>query len=219
MQFVDKCLSDSAIYTIENMVENHISGNYQNVRNIILGYDSKNDIWKSRYGEYIYKRNVANIESPIVQQVYVLRSKNTVKNEKLAETFTKNSGMSFYDDEVYEYIRIYMDDSVKRVLEVLFTLSKNVIEYRDIVDIVITEWNVNNVRDTISLNGTYIDPGICGNLHYYKLEVRKNPWEDFKRIARHRGLTIRDAFKDAVIIFLEGRTCITKGDDCSYMIL
>lgn len=205
MQFVDKCLSDSAICTIENMVENHISGNYQNVRNVILGYDSKNDIWKSRYGEYISKRNVSNIEP---QQIYTLRKKT--KEEKFAETFTKNSGMSFYDDEVYEYIRIYMDDSVKRVLEVLFTLSKNVIEYRDIVDIVITEWNVNNVRDTISLNGTYADLGICGNLHYYKLEVRKNPWEDFKRITRHRGLTIRDAFKDAVIAFLEGRTGIIK---------
>lgn len=211
MQFVDKCLSDSAIYAIENMVENHISGNYQNVRNIILGYDSKSDIWKSKYGEYISKRNMFNIDPPTVPHVYVLRNKNTVKDEK-SDAFTKNNGMSFYDDEVYEYIRIYMDDSVKRVLEVLFTLSKNVIEYRDIVDIIITEWNVNNVRDTISLNGTYTDLGICGNLHYYKLEVRKNPWEDFKKVTRHRGLTIRDAFKDAVITFLEGRTKIINVD-------
>ena len=212
MQFVDKCLSDSAICTIENMVENHISGNYQNVRSILLGYDSKNCTWKSKYGEYISKRNMSNVDYPTIPQVYVLRNKNTLKDEKSADTFTKNNGMSFYDDEVYDYIRIYMDDSVKRVLEVLFTLSKNVIEYRDIVDIIITEWNVNNVRDTISLNGTYTDLGICGNLHYYKLEVRKNPWDDFKRVTRHRGLTIRDAFKDAVITFLEGRTSITKGD-------
>lgn len=211
MQFVDKCLSDSAIYTIESMVENHISGNYQNVRNIILGYDSKSNTWKSKYGEYLSRRCTFNVEPPAIPKVYFLHSK--VKDEKSVETFTKNSGMSFYDEEVYEYIRIYMDDSVKRVLEVLFTLSKNVIEYRDIVDIIITEWNVNNVRDTISLNGTYIDLGICGNLHYYKLEVRKNPWDDFKKVTRHRGLTIRDAFKDAVIAFLEGRTIITKGDD------
>jgi hypothetical protein len=156
---------------------------------------------------------MSNIEPPTAPKVYVLRSKNTVKDEKSAETFTKNNGMSFYDDEVYEYIRIYMDDSIKRVLEVLFTLSENVIEYRDIVDVIITEWNVNNVRDTISLNETYTDPGICGNLHYYKLEVRKNPWEDFKRITRHRGLTIRDAFKDAVVAFLEGRTDMTKEND------
>ena len=212
MQFVDKCLSESAIFTIENMVENHISGNYQNVRNIIIGYDSKNNTWKSKYGEYISKRSTLNMEAPVVPHVYTLRSKSIVKDETSAETFTRNSGMSFYDDEVYEYIRIYMDDSVKRVLEVLFTLSENVIEYRDIVDVIITEWNVNNVRDTISLNSTYVDPGICGNLHYYKLEVRKNPWEDFKRVARHKGLTIRDAFKDAVIVFLEGRAGITRTD-------
>ena len=42
MQFVDKCLSEDAIYTIENMVNNHISGNYQIVRDVILGYNSKN---------------------------------------------------------------------------------------------------------------------------------------------------------------------------------
>ncbi len=214
MQFVDRCLSDDAIYTIENMVENHISGNYQCVKNIILGYDPKNNIWKSKYGEYISKRDTSNIEPPTVSQVYILRSNNTVKNRKSAETFTNNNGMSFYDDEVYGYVRIYTDDSVKRVLEVLFTLSKNVIEYRDIIDIIITEWNVNNVRDTISLNMERTDPGICGDLHYYKLEVRKNPWEDFKKIVKHRGLTIRDAFKDAVITFLEGRTNMTKENGC-----
>lgn len=210
MQFVDRCLSEDAICTIENMVENHISGNYQCVKDIILGYDSKNDTWKSKYGEYMSKRNVSNIEPPTMPQVYILRSKNTTKDGKSTETFTKNNGMSFYDDEVYEYTRIYMDDSVKRVLEVLFTVSKNVIEYRDIVDIIITEWNVKNVRDTISLNGTRMDPGICGDLHYYKLEVRKSPWEDFKKITRHKGLTIRDAFKDSVITFLEGRTNIIR---------
>lgn len=212
MQFLDKCLSEDAIYTIESMVENHISGNYQDVRNAILGYDSKNDIWTSRYGEYIAKRNVPNIEPPTIPQTYILRNKNTIKDEKPAETFTKNNGMSFYDGEVYEYVRIYMDDSVKRVLEVLFTHSKNVIEYRDIIDIIITEWNVNNVGDSISLNGTHIDPGICGNLHYHKVEVRKSPWEDFKKIARHKGSTIRDAFKDSVITFLENRTNIVNGN-------
>jgi hypothetical protein len=213
MQFVDKCLSDSAIYTIEKMVDSHISGNYQDVKNIIFGYDSKNNTWKSKYGEYISKRNMSNIEPPTAPQVYVLRSRTAVKDKKPAETFTNNNGMSFYDGEVYEYIRIYMDDSVKRVLEVLFTLSENVIEYRDIIDIIVTEWNVNNIRDSISPIGTYIDPGICGDLHYYKLEIRKSPWTDFKKVARHRGLSIRDAFKDAVIAFLEGRSSMTSEND------
>lgn len=215
MQFVDKCLSEDAICTIENIVENHISGNYQNVRNIILGYDSKNGIWTSKYGEYMAKRHIYDIEPPIIPKIYLLRNKNTIKNtikeERYADTFINNNGMLFYDDEIYEYIRINIDDSVKRVLEVLFTHSKNVIEYRDIIDIIITEWNVNNVRDTISLNRSYTDHGIFGDLHYLKLEVRKSPWEDFKRITRLRGLAIRDAFKDAVITFLEDRINMING--------
>jgi hypothetical protein len=206
MQFMDKGLSDNAINTIENIVENHISGNYQNIRNMILGYDSKNDIWKSKYGEYIAKRHMYNINPPTTSlHAHIPQT----KNEKI-DTFTNNDGMTFYDDEVYEYIRIYTDDSIKRVLEVLFTHSKNVIEYRDIIDIIITEWNVNNVRDTISSYSPCIDHGICGNLHYYKLEVRKHPWEDLKKIIKYRGLTIREAFKDAVITFLENRSEILK---------
>jgi len=208
MEFVDT-LSDDAIFAIENMVNHHISGNYQHVRNIILGYDSKNDMWISKYGEYMAKRHKYNISPPI----YFLRNRNINKESRNTfnrDTFTNNNGMSFYDEEVYEYIRIYMDDSVKRVLEVLFTLSRNVIDYRDIVDMIITEWNVNNVKDAITFNRSYAEYDICGNLHYYKLEIRKNPWEDFKKITKHRGLSIRDTFKDAVISFLEGRTHMIK---------
>ena len=211
MQFVDKCLSEDAICTIESMVENHISGNYQNVKNVILGYDSKNDIWKSKYGEYIAKKYTHNIEPPITSHRKCDTKIFNSKNEKV-DTFTKNNGMTFYDDDVYEYIRIYTDDSIKRVLEVLFTLSKNVIEYRDIIDIIITEWNANNIRD-ISLDRSYTDHGICGDLHYYKLEVRKNSWGDLKKITRYRGLNIRDTFKDAVVIFLESRTNIISEND------
>lgn len=218
MQFVDRCLSDSAIYTIENMVENHISGNYQNVRNIILGYNSKDDIWESKYGEYISKRYVLEMKPLTTLPVYVRRNctngkhdtNDKISNNKKIESFSKNNGMTFYDDDVYNNIRIYMDDSVIRVLEVLFTLSKGVIEYRDIVDIIITEWDVNNVVDVLYLNKSYTDPGICGNLHYYQLEVRETPWEDLKKITRRRDLTIRDAFKDAVIAFLENRAEIIR---------
>ena len=212
MQFVGECLSDDAIYTIEYVVDSHISGNYQDVRNIILGYDSKNDTWESKYGEYIAKRHMSNIEPPTTSPTYVLRNEKVSKN-KNTDTFTKRNGMTFYDDEIYENVRIYMDDSVKRVLEVLFTHSKNVIEYRYIADIIVTEWDTNNVKEAISLNKAYIDPGICGNLHYHTLEVRKSSWEDLKKIARDRGLAIRDAFKDAVIIFLESRANMIRGND------
>ncbi len=215
MQFVDKCLSDDAIYAIEKMFDNHMSKNYQDVRDIIAGYDPKDNSWKSRYGEYMSKKYSFDIETPIMPKIYTLRSKKADKeDEKSCETFTKNNGMTFYEDDIYEYIRIYIDDSVKRVLEVLFTLSKNVMEYRDIVDIIITEWNANNVRDTILSNGPNMDFGPYGNLHYHKLEVRKSPWDDLKKIARHRGLTLRDAFKDSVITFLESRSDIIRRNDC-----
>jgi len=216
MQFVDKCLSESAIFTIENMVENHISGNYQDVRNIILGYDVKNNVWKSKYGEYISKRYVLDMKPFTTIPVYVLRSEQKTKdnnaNDKKIESFSKKNGMTFYDGEVYEDIRIYMYDSVIRVLEVLFTLSKSVIEYRDIIDIIITEWDTNNVTDILSSDISYADPGICGSLHYYQLEVRKNPWEALKKITRYKGLPIRDTFKNAVISFLESRSEIIKGN-------
>ena len=213
MQFLDKrCLSDDAIYTIENMVKNHISGNYQYVRNVILGYDSKSNTWQSKYGEYIERKHVSDIKPPKTLPMYILRNE-TDSNDNKIETFSKNNGMTFYDDEVYDNVRIYMDDSVKRVLEVLFTLSKNVIEYKHIIDIIVTEWDANNVKDTMSLSRSYTDPGICGDLHYQKVEVRKGPWDDLKKITRHRKLSIRDAFKDAVVTFLESRANMIKEND------
>ncbi len=215
MQFVDKCLSEDAIYTIENMVKSHISGNYKDVRNTILGYNSKNDLWESEYGEYIAKRHKYDIDPPITShQMCGIKKISDIRNKKV-DIFTKNNGMTFYEGDVYEYIRIYTDESIKRVLEVLFTLSKNVIEYRDIVDIIITEWNVNNIKD-LSIDRPYIDHGICGDLHYYKLEVRKNSWADLKKITRYRGLNIRNTFKDAVIIFLESRSDILKENVPNY---
>ena len=213
MEFMDrKCLSDEAIYTIENMVKNHISGNYQDVRNVILGYDSKNNIWQSKYGEYIARRHVSDIKPPKTSPMYILRNQIDDNNEKI-ETFSKNNGMTFYDDEVYDSVRIYMDDSVRRVLEALFTVSKNVIEYKHVIDIIVTEWDANNVKDAMSLSRSYTDPGICGDLHYHKIEVRKGPWDDLKKITRHRKLAIRDAFKDAVITFLESRADMIKEND------
>ncbi len=224
MQFVDKCLSEDAIYTIENIVQFHISGNFEDVRNTILGYDSKNKIWKSSYGEYVAKRYVSDIRSPTMSPLYILnrRSNNRYDNktnnninddtekDKTIDIFGTHDGMTFYEDDIYEYVRIYIDDSIKRVLDVLFTISKNVIDYRHIIDTIITEWNVKNVINTISLHSTYVDHGICGDLHYYKLEINQSSWRDLKKITKHRGLTIRDTFKDAVIIFLENRSEILK---------
>jgi hypothetical protein len=203
MRFVDKCLDDDLIDTIEKMLNHHIDKNYKEVRNIILGYDSKNKEWKSRYGEILEKKlsgtdQIITYTSPSIYPMFM----NT-------ENFTKQ-GMIFYDDDIYNNVRFHMDESIKRVLEVLFTISDRVIEYRHIIDIIITEWNLKNVRNSISPNKINTDPDICGDLYFYQLEVRENAWKELRSISRHKGLMIRDAFKYAVIGFLENRAEMLK---------
>lgn len=199
MMFVNQCLDNEIINIIEKMVNYHISGNYNEVRNIILGYNSKTRRWSSKYGENIDKK--INTESIPVSAFF---------SGYIPEGFTKNSGMVFFDDEVYDIVKLHADESVKRILEVLFTLSENVIEYRYIIDIIITEWNTENVKNGISLNKINVDPDVCGAYHWHKIEVREGPWKEFKGTCRSRGIMTRDAFKLAILRFLDNRAEMLK---------
>lgn len=203
MIFVDKCLADDLINVIEKMVNYHIAKNYKEVRNIILGYDSKNGKWLSKYGESLEKKisgseQIITYTSPSICSFFL----NTERFEK--------QGMIFYQDEIYNNVRLQLDESIKRVLEVMFTHSDRVIEYRYIIDLIITEWNLKNIKDSITPIKIKTDPDICGDLYFHQLEVRESAWREFRSISRYKGLMIRDAFKQAVIGFLEYRSEMLK---------
>lgn len=198
MIFVDKCLADDLINVIEKMVNYHIDKNYKDVRNIIIGYDSKNGEWISRYGESLEKK----ISGP--EQTITYTSQSVCSFFLNTESFTKQ-GMIFYEDEIYNNIRLQLDESMKRVLDVMFTLSDRVIEYRYIIDIIITEWNLKNIKNSVIPIKINVDPDICGDLYFHQLEVRENAWREFRSISRYKGLMLRDSFKQAVIEFLEDR--------------
>ena len=200
MIFVDKCLDDDIINVIEKMVNHHIDKNYKELRDIIIGYDSKNGEWRSRYGESLEKK----ISGP--DQIITYTSPPVCSFFLNTESFTKQ-GMIFYEDEIYNNVRLQLDESMKRVLDIMFTLSDRVIEYRHIIDIIITEWNLKNIKNSITpikINADP-DPDICGDLYFHQLEVRENAWREFRSISRHKGLILRDSFKQAVIGFLEDR--------------
>ncbi len=203
MIFADKCLDDDLINVIEKMVNYHIDKNYKEIRNIILGYDSKNGEWLSKYGESLEKR----LSGP--DQIVTYTSPSICSFFLNTESFTKQ-GMIFYEDEIYNNVRIQLDESMKRVLDVMFTLSDRVIEYRYIIDLIITEWNLKNIKNSIIPIKVKTDPDICGDLYFHQLEVRESTWREFRSTSRYKGLMIRDAFKHAVIGYLEDRAEILK---------
>ena len=206
MIFVDKCLADDLNKVIEKMVNYHIDKNYKEVRNIIIGYDSKNGEWKSRYGINIEKK----ISGP--EQTISYTASSVCSFFLNTENFTKQ-GMIFYEDEIYNNVRFQLDESMKRVIDVMFTLSDRVIEYRYIIDIIITEWNLKNIKDNITPIKTRADPDICGDLYFHQLEVRDSAWREFRSISRYKRLMIRDAFKLAIIGFLEDRAEMLRERD------
>ena len=197
MIFLDECLSDDANYIIEEMMNHRISKNYKNVRDIILGYNSETKTWVSKYGENLAKKEIVCSVFPMSSDIGIS-----------IDTFIKNRGMIFYDDEIFDSVRIHTDDVVKRILDALFTISENVIDYKYITDIIVTEWNI---RNTISLYKNNIPYDIYGELHFRPIEVRESSWKEFKSIVRNKGLMTRDAFKIATIDFLENRTDILNG--------
>lgn len=205
MLFVDKCLDDDLANVIEKMVNYHVDRDYGEVRNIILGYDSKNKEWRSRYGE--------SLEKKLSGEEQMVAYTSSVYSLSLdTENFSKQ-GMIFYEDDIYNNVRFHMDGSIKRILEILFTISDKVIDYRHIIDLIITEWNLKNIENDITANKMYNNHDICGDLYFHQIEVRENAWKELKNISKYKRLTIRDAFKQAVIGFLENRADILRERD------
>lgn len=202
MMFVEQTeqyLNDDVINIIETMVNHHVSKNYKDVRNIILGYNSKTREWKSKYGESLQKKTFRILE----QEQFI----HTSLSDSNSDKFIKNQGMTFYDDDIYDITRIYTDDVVKRILDLFFTISKNVIEYKHIIDIIITEWNIKN---KVVLNRDDIKQDTYGSIHLRPIEVRETAWKEFKSICRYRKVIVRDGFKQAIITFLEDRAEMTR---------
>jgi len=202
MIFLDEYLSDDANYIIEEMMNHHISKNYKNVKDIILGYNFNVRRWISKYGESLAKKEIIATES--VRSFFPASS----DIDTYRDLFIKSGDMIFYDDEIFDSVRIHMDDVVKRVLDVLFTISENVIDYKYVTDIIVTEWNIKN---TTSLHKNNIPYDVYGELHLRPIEVRENSWKEFKSIVRNKGLMTRDAFKIATIDFLENRADMING--------
>lgn len=197
MLFVDKCLDDDLTSLIEKMVNYHVDRNYDEVRNIILGYDSKNKEWKSRYGESLEKKLFGGGQTiAYTSSVYSLFLDT--------ENFSKQT-MVFYEDDIYNNVRFHMDGSVKRVLEILFTISDKVIDYRHIIDLIVTEWNLKNMKNDVTDDKMDTNHDIHGDICFHQIEVRENAWRELKNISKFKRLTIKDAFKQAVIGFLENR--------------
>lgn len=194
MTFVDRYVSSDSTCIIEKMIDYHISKRYEDIRDIIIGYDTKNRKWISKYGKSLVDKEIIKTDSIKITSAHI-------------DSFTKNKGMTFYDGEIFETVRIRMDDVVKRILDAMFTVSEHVIEYKYITDIIITEWNYRNAIPLYK-NNIYYD--VYGSLHLVMIDVRKSSWKEFKSIIRHEGLMIRDAFKLAVMSFLENRASLLK---------
>lgn len=202
MTFVDQYISDGAILVLETLMSLHISRNFQVVKDIIFGYDSEYNQWKSRYGESLAKQDYI-VEKFAIQ---IIISKD--------QEFLKDEGMAFYVDDIHEKVRIYVDDSIKKILDLLFTLSKDTVEYKYIIDIIINEWIGDNTKEVIMPYRSDMGLEMYGSLHYYMFDVRANSWDKLKRISKMKGLKVGHCFKRAVINFLENRADIVKDVSC-----
>lgn len=202
MIFVDQYLSDGAVLVLERLVNLHISRDFQAVKNIIFGYNSKGEQWNSIYGK------------SLARQDYIVEKFATQVTFNKNQEFLKEEGMAFYIDDIHEKVRIYVDDSIKRILDLLFTISKDTIEYKYIIDIIVNEWISENAVETIMPHRLDIDPEMHGSLHYYMFEVRVSSWDKLKKICKTRGLKVGHCFKQAVINFLENRSDIVKDVSC-----
>jgi hypothetical protein len=118
-------------------------------------------------------------------------------------------GESYIDCDSHRKFRVDTDDVTKEIVHLLLKIDKN------IFDIVIGEFNIDEEKKyygfkyPIYAKCYYWDERIGidkkRDENFIQISCESVVWKEFVKISRHRGLTLEDLFKIAIIRFLEKR--------------
>jgi len=128
-----------------------------------------------------------------------------IVNENCVSVY-RGSDMRFVTekDVVCEYIRIYVDEPTKAVLDLLKKIIKNVDYYRYLTDTVINEW-ITKISQDNSSSVVYFKDKV-GYQCFSLLRIDVATWERFKEVSNTKDISVQDSFKSALMEFIEDRT-------------
>lgn len=217
MTFVDGVYKESIIRdTIAIMIDLDACNKTESLKKIIFGFNHNDNTYGNRYytrAHDIHNKN-KNSSMFIANKITSHMTKIRTADNNIPSSNSRK--MSFYKDDTYKKVRIYTNEYVIHILDVLSIISIDIVDFKYIVDMIVYEWIDSIAKDTfINTNSGIISctaDNIClsGKYQYHWLPIMEKLWEKMKYISRTKGLKISDAFTYAVITFIDSRHKIAK---------
>lgn len=185
IEYNDRFISDKALDVLDTLAYLQLVGSYDVRNRIIFEYN-----------------NLDNIKTVTVQQ--------RGSCAKLQWVYLRKGEVGKVEScDSHRKFRVDTDDVTKEIVHLLLKIDKN------IFDIVITEFNIEEERKYYGFKyptfaklyywDERIDIDKKRDENFIQISCDPGVWKEFVKISRHRGLTLEDLFKIAIIRFLEKR--------------
>ena len=219
MTFFDSAYNESIVkHVISVIIDLDARKDTDNLRNIIFCYNPNNDTYGSQHGMDLHKSCRAKDSSAFADNKVTSYMTEVSSRDERTDLNASNK-MSFFKEESHSKVRVYIDEYMVHVLDILFIVSTNTVDFRYIIDMMINEWmddiSKHTVRSANDYGSSSIKHAVYGykKCSYYWFPVNGNIWDKLKYISRTKGLKVSDAFIQAIVMFINKRYEVVKSID------
>ena len=216
MTFFDSAYNESIVkHVISVIIDLDACKDVDNLRNIIFCYDPNNDTYGSQHGMDLRKSCRVKNSSTFADNKVTSYMTEVSPGDKRTGLNISNK-MSFFKEESHSKVRVYIDEYMVHVLDILFIVSTDIVNFRYIIDMMINEWmddiSKRIVINTNNHNGNSMKHAVYGykKCSYYWFPVNECIWDKLKYVSRTKGLKVSDAFIQAIIMFINKRYEVVK---------
>ena len=146
----------------------------------------------------------------LLQELTILYSKGD--HEEICKILNINCSVTDSDIPVYRYnkegmiyipdnpcieVRIHLDEDTRLFLDTLLMVTNEIINEKNLVDLIIERWIVNILLVTEQLNIERY-----GKEKYIRVNTSQESWYDFVTVCKKKGIPVRNGLKMAIFDFL-----------------
>lgn len=216
MTFFDSAYNESIVkHVVSVMIDLDARKDIDNLRNVIFCYNPNNDTYGSQHGMDLRKSCRAKNSSAFADNK-VTSYMTEVSSRDERTDLNASDKMSFFKEESHSKVRVYIDEYMVHVLDILFIVSTDIVDFRYIIDMMISEW-MDDISKHIVIsannhNSNGMKYAVYGykKCNYYWFPVNGNIWDKLKYVSRTKGLKVSDAFVQAIVMFINKRYEVVK---------
>jgi hypothetical protein len=129
---------------------------------------------------------------------------NHNKNDEPVYKYDKSEeGMIFYNNENPTiHARVYVNKDVKYILNTLLMTTSNLVNEKDIIDLIINKW-IKNVHITGLLDSNIILNSKDEDEIRIQVKVSKNSWNNLTKACKNKNILVKTGFRMSIFNYLE----------------